>query len=158
MLTVIHVGAVAEMSYTHTQIVPSGTLVGVGVLATLAALVAPGKLKLVGGALVAGLMSTFRSLTVSIDDVEITVRFGEWYDAKHIALASIKSVSPVRRTPLDGWGIHFVGDGWLYNVYGLDAVKIETAEGGKVYIGTDEPRVLCEAIMQAMVLGEPSRH
>ena len=145
------------MLYSHTQVVPSGALVGIGAVATLGALMTPGKMKLVGGAIVAALMSTFRSLTVSIDNQEIVLRFGEWFEPKRIALASVKSCQLARMSPLNGWGIHFVGNGWLYNVYGLDAVEIEHLDGTKTFIGTDEPRVLCEAIMQAMVL-EPSRH
>jgi hypothetical protein len=146
------------MSYSHTQIVPAGALVGLGALATLGVLLAPGRLKLVGGAIVAGLMSTFRSLTVSIDTGEIVLRFGEWMEVKRISLMSVKSCSPARMSPLHGWGIHFVGNGWLYNIYGLDAVEIVHFDGSRTFIGTDQPRALCEAIMQAMVTMEPSRH
>ncbi len=144
------------MIYSHTQIVPSGALVGVGAVATIGALLAPGKMKLLGGALVAGLMSTFRSLTVSVNENEIVVRFGAWLEAKHIPLVSIKGCSTARMSPLHGWGIHFVGNGWLYNVYGLDAVEVELIDGSKTFIGTDQPRALCEAIMGAIVTMSPS--
>lgn len=144
------------MIYSHTQIVPPKTLVGVGTVATLGALLAPGALKLIGGALVAGLMSTFRSMTVSVDEKQIALRFGSWLEAKKIALVSIKSCSPTRMSPMNGWGIHFVGDGWLFNIYGLDAVQVELIDGSKTFIGTDQPELLCEAITQALVGLEPS--
>jgi hypothetical protein len=144
------------MIYSHTQIVPSKALVSVGTLATFGALLAPGKMKLLSGALVAGLMSTFRSLTVSVSDKEIALRFGEWFEAKRIPLVSIKACAPTRMNPLNGWGIHFVGDGWLFNVYGLDAVEVELLDGSKTYIGTDQPQVLCESITMALVELEPS--
>ena len=51
--------------------------------------------------------------------------------------------------PLSGWGVHFVGDGWLYNVFGLDAVRISMKSGKIIYIGTDEPQVLAAAIREA---------
>lgn len=146
------------MIYSHTQIVPPGALAGVGAVATLGALLAPGKLKLLGGALVAGLMSTFRSLTVSVSEKEVLLRFGEWLEAKRIPLVSVKSCTPVRMSPLNGWGIHFVGNGWLYNIYGLDAVVVELIDGSRTYIGTDQPSALCEAITQGLVSLEPSRH
>lgn len=146
------------MIYSHTQVVPSGTLVGVGTLATFGALLAPGKMKLFGGALVAGLMSTFRSLTVKVSERDIALRFGEWLEAKRIPLVSIKGCAPRRMSPLHGWGIHFVGDGWLFNVYGLDAVEVELLDGSKTFIGTDQPQALCEAITMALVSLEPSIH
>ncbi|MDZ4833385.1 MAG: hypothetical protein SGJ27_06365 [Candidatus Melainabacteria bacterium] len=146
------------MIYSHTQVVPPRALVSVGTLATFGALLAPGKMKLVGGALVAGLMSTFRSLTVSVSEREIALRFGEWFQAKRIPLVSIKACAPRRMSPVNGWGIRFVGNGWLFNVYGLDAVEVELLDGSKTFIGTDQPQALCEAIMIALVQLEPSLH
>jgi hypothetical protein len=146
------------MIYSHTQVVPPKALVSFGTLATFGALLAPGKMKLVGGALVAGLMSTFRSLTVSVSEREIAVRFGEWLQAKRIPLVSIKACAPRRMSPINGWGIHFVGNGWLFNVYGLDAVEVELLDGSKTFIGTDQPQALCEAITIALVELEPSLH
>jgi hypothetical protein len=145
------------MIYSHTQVVPSKTLVGVGTLATIGALLAPGAMKLLGGALVAGLMSTFRSMTVSVDEKQIALRFGAWLEAKRIALVSIKAIRKTRMSPINGWGIHFVGNGWLYNIYGLDAVEVELIDGSKTYIGTDQPLALWEAITEALVGLEPSK-
>jgi len=144
------------MIYSHTQVVPTRTLVGLGAVATFGALLAPGPLKLLSGAVVAGCMSTFRSLKVSVTEKEIAVRFGEWYEAKRIKLVSVKGCSPTRMSPLNGWGIHFTGNGWLYNIYGLDAVEVELIDGSKTFIGTDQPRALCDAITHALVNLEPS--
>lgn len=139
------------MSYTHTQTVPAGVLTGIGVVSTLAALTVPGRvLKLVMTPVMLGLVGTFRSLSVAVDDEEISIKFGDWLTAKRIPLTRIKSCNPVRMSPLHGWGIHFVGAGWLYNVYGLDAVEIDLVDGSKAFIGTDEPAILCDAIEAAL--------
>lgn len=146
------------MYYSHTQVVPPKTLVGVGTVATIGALLTPGLLKLFSGALIAGLMSTFRSMTVSVDEKQIALRFGAWLEAKKINVVSIKSFRKTRMSPINGWGIHFVGNGWLYNIYGLDAVEVELLDGSKTFIGTDQPQALCEAITRALVNLEPSMH
>lgn len=146
-----HDSEVSTMSYSHTQMVPTGLLTGLGVAGTLAALTAPGRvMKVVMTPLMLGLVGTFRSLSVSIDEQEIAVKFGNWFTAKRIPLTRVKSCNPVRMSPLHGWGIHFVGNGWLYNIYGLDAVEIDLVDGSKAFIGTDEPANLCDAIEAAL--------
>src|SRR5579883_2096711 len=124
--------------YVHTQEVPPGPLIALGALGTMASLAAPGKMKLFGGLCVAGLMSTFRSLTVIVDEREIVLKFGDWLEAKRVPLVSIKRCAPTRTSPLSGWGIRFIGTGWLYNIYGLDAVEVELLDGTRVFIGRSE--------------------
>jgi hypothetical protein len=50
---------------------------------------------------------------------------------------------------VDGWGIHRLARGWIYNVSGWEAVEIELASGSVHRIGTDEPRALLAAIERA---------
>jgi hypothetical protein len=64
-----------------------------------------------------------------------------------VVLASIVAVY--------GWGIHYYGKGWLYNVAGLDAVEIRLTSGRRLRIGTDEPEVPCEAISRAITSHNP---
>lgn len=137
------------MNYSHTQNVPKGVLTAFGAVGGVATLKTPGILKSVFGATMAGLLYTFRSLTVSIDEDHINVTFGDWLNLKQIKLAYIQSVEVRKMSPLSGWGIHYVGDGWLYNVYGLEAVKVTMKSGKKIYIGTDEPELLLKAIEDA---------
>lgn len=138
------------MSYSHTQNVPNGVLTAFGAVGGLTAIKTPGLMKSFMGASMAGLLYTFRSLTVFIEDDHLNIKFGGWLNLKQLKLSFIDSAEPKRMSPLSGWGIHFVGDGWLYNVYGLDAVKVTLKDGKNIYIGTDEPEALCEAIHSAI--------
>lgn len=92
----------------------------------------------------------FYQLTVEITDTRLRFRFGLGLIRKTIPLDQIVSAVPVRNSWLAGWGIHHVGSGWLYNVSGMDAVEIELESGKKLRIGTDEPKQLTEAILQAI--------
>lgn len=88
----------------------------------------------------------FRSLTVEVDDDEIRLQFGDGPIRKAFSLHEVSSAQSVRTTPLQGWGIHWTGQGWLYNIYGLDAVEIQFRDGRRTLIGTDEPDKLAAAI------------
>lgn len=90
--------------------------------------------------------SVFRSLTVEVTDSKVTWRFGDGAITKSIPRDDIDSAYTVRTTPLQGWGIHWIGDGWLYNIYGLHAVQLILKDGKRVLIGTDDPENLAQAI------------
>ena len=51
---------------------------------------------------------------------------------------------------MQGWGIHHVGDGWLFNIYGFDAVELHFHSGKRAVIGTDEAEKLAEAINEQL--------
>ena len=58
----------------------------------------------------------------------------------------VRGVRQVRNKWWYGWGIRKIPKGWMYNVWGLDAVELEM-ESGKVFrIGTDEPDQLLGAL------------
>jgi hypothetical protein len=94
------------------------------------------------------------ALTISIKDGFIKLRFGAgaWY--KKFALDDIVSAKMVKSTFWHGWGIHYTGKAWLYNVAGYDAVEIKMKNAKKNCIGTDQPQKLTNAINNA--LGELS--
>lgn len=94
--------------------------------------------------------ASFRSLTVEIDSRDLKLFFGDGIIKRSFSLADIESASPMRTTPLMGWGIHWTGRGWLYNVYGLDAVDLKLKNGKHAFIGTDEPQQLANAINQSV--------
>ena len=135
------------MTYNHTQQVPVPVLGVAAALGTAVAMLTPGRFaKPAMLALVAGSAFTMRSLTVTVDDTFIELQFGGWWTAKRILLSDVLECTITRTTFLNGWGIHYTGDGWLYNVYGLDAVELILKGGAKVIIGTDEPSELSAAI------------
>ncbi|MAB27778.1 MAG: hypothetical protein CMJ53_00585, partial [Planctomycetaceae bacterium] len=51
---------------------------------------------------------------------------------------------------LAGFGIRYIGRGWMWNVSGLDAIRIDRTKGGSFFIGTDEPAALEAAINAAI--------
>jgi hypothetical protein len=135
------------MYYLHTQRVPSkvmtiATLAGLAIGLTPPGLIA--RLALMGT--LGTVAAVFRSLTVEVDDNKVSFWFADGFIKKTFRLDDIDSVKKVRTTPLQGWGAHWIGGGWLYNVYGLDAVELQLKNGNRVWIGTDEPESLISAL------------
>lgn len=50
----------------------------------------------------------------------------------------------------EGWGIRITPRGMLYNVSGTDAVEINLRSGQRLWIGTDEPEALAQALRIAI--------
>jgi hypothetical protein len=88
----------------------------------------------------------FGRLTVSVDSTSVLVAFGWGWPKRRIDLADVMSVRHVRNRWYEGWGIHRVPGGWLYNVGGFDAVELKLRSGKVFRIGTNEPAVLAETI------------
>ena len=92
----------------------------------------------------------FGTLTVTIADRAVKVRFGPGLIHKKYPLSDFVSVRVVRNKWYYGWGIRLVPKGWLYNVSGLDAVELTRKTGRVLRIGTDEPQALERALREAM--------
>lgn len=96
----------------------------------------------------------FPSLTVTVDDNSIQIRFGLGLIRKKFKLEDIKSCTVVRNRWWYGWGIRWMPKGWLFNIWGFDAVEL-LMNNGKVYrIGTDEPQKLNEFIQKKLIKGK----
>lgn len=145
------------MSYQHTQ---HGWPVRIAFgLAALVLLVMPvvqpldqptTSALLVAGAAVAVIVGLLSSrLTIRIDGDRLRWSFGAGWPRFSLPLAEVQSVEVTRTTFWQGWGIHRVRGGWLYNIAGLDAVRITRRDGRHVLLGTDEPRRLASAIERA---------
>jgi hypothetical protein len=100
------------------------------------------------------ILTSFSTLTVSIADNFLKIKFGYGLFRDSFLLSDIVSVSQVKNHWYYGWGIRF----WfwprmtIYNVSGFDAVELKM-KNGKVYrIGTDEPEKLESALKQAIGL------
>ena len=100
--------------------------------------------------------AAFGSLTVTVDEVHLTLRFGLMPFRKRVRLANIASFQTVRNKWYFGWGIRYLGTGWLYNVSGLDAVEIVQNDGKMVRVGTDEPDVLARALSTVVEVQRPA--
>ena len=83
-------------------------------------------------------MLFFSSLTVVADQAALTFYFGPGLIKRKFLYSDIVKFEKVRNRWYYGWGIHWFGRGWLYNVSGFDAVEISLKNGTVVRIGTDE--------------------
>ncbi|MCP4964721.1 MAG: hypothetical protein GY926_05755 [bacterium] len=88
----------------------------------------------------------FNSLTVTVDGGQVQARFGPGWPKRIIETRDIIGFKQVRNKWYYGFGIRGIPGGWMYNVWGLDAVELDLASGKKFRIGTDEPEDLVAAL------------
>jgi hypothetical protein len=88
-------------------------------------------------------------LTVEIKDCVLKFWFGPGIFWKNIPLERI-AYCRLYDGIIFGWGIHIGPGGWLYNVSGMKAVMVVLKSGKKMFIGTDEPQQLIEAVNSAI--------
>jgi hypothetical protein len=141
------------VTYEHTQKLPENVVTAATIGGIALGLTPPGwilRLLTLGVLGTAGTM--MKSLTVTVDSTQISLKFGKNIVTKTFTLRDVESAKVIRTTPLQGWGIHWLGNGWLYNIYGLDAVEVRFTDRKRVYIGTDEPENLTAAINQRIEL------
>lgn len=87
------------------------------------------------------ILTSFATLTVSIDENYLRIKFGYGIFARKFALNQIASAQTVKNHWYYGWGmrIWFWPYMWIYNVSGFKAVEI-IMKNGRIYrIGTDVP-------------------
>ena len=129
-----------------------GSVVGLGLAllvtlslsaATLAAV--PWLVVALFGLLALGLLA-YATLTVEVDAENVRVRFGIGLIRKSIPLSDIARCEIVRTPSWWGWGMHWTPSGWLYNVAGRAAVRLEMRSQRPLMIGTDEAERLKAAI------------
>jgi hypothetical protein len=90
----------------------------------------------------------FSKLTITVDEDYVRLVFGIiGFPRRKFKLTDIKSCQSVKKMMFGiSLGIHFGSRGSLYNVSGPHAVELTMKNGRRVYIGTDEPDQLREAI------------
>ena len=87
------------------------------------------------------ILASFATLTASIDENYLRIKFGYGIFVRKFALNQIASVQAVKNHWYYGWGVRLWlwPKMWIYNVSGFDAVEINM-KNGKIYrIGTDTP-------------------
>ncbi|MDJ0791995.1 MAG: hypothetical protein QNJ71_08865 [Acidimicrobiia bacterium] len=80
----------------------------------------------------------FSRLQVTVDDDQVVASFGWGWPSRSIPLAEIVSARSVRNHWYHGWGIRRIPDGWMYNVWGLDAVELQLGDESAFRIGTND--------------------
>ena len=137
--------------YEHTQV---GYLI---IVPIAAAMIATGIILATSGinviavivlVVLAVLLVLFPSLTVTIWQEELTVKFGPGAIRKQLKLNEIRSCKAIRIPWYYGWGIRLTPRGMLFRVSGLHAVHIKLTSGKEYIIGTDVPQELEGAINQ----------
>ena len=101
-------------------------------------------------ALILFILASFVTLTVTINEDYLRIKFGYGIFRKKFPLNEIASAKSVKNHWYYGWGIRLWlwPHMWIFNVSGFDAVEI-TMKNGKIYrIGTDVPKELEDAIKQ----------
>ena len=89
---------------------------------------------------------TFSGLSTFVYKDRVSVRFRGGFIRRDILMEDIKSVKAVKNKWYYGWGVRYIGNGWMYNVSGFDAVELTLRSGRRFRIGTDKPKELEEAI------------
>lgn len=103
--------------------------------------------------LILSILASFTTLTVSIDESYIRIKFGYGIFRKKFHLKEITSAKAVRNHWYYGWGIRLWlwPYMWIYNISGFDAVEV-TMKNGRVYrIGTNDPEKLEMAIKNMLI-------
>jgi hypothetical protein len=95
-------------------------------------------------ALVLLILASFSTLTVSINEKYLRIKFGYGIFKKKFLLEEITSARIVKNHWYYGWGIRLWlwPKMWIYNVSGFDAVEITMRNGNIYRIGTDSPKEL----------------
>ena len=98
------------------------------------------------------LLASFSTLTVMIDQEYLRIKFGYGIYCKRFKLKDITSVKTAKNHWYYGWGIRYwmKPKMWIFNVSGFDAVEIKLKNGKVFRIGTDEPEVLEQVIIQSI--------
>ena len=142
------------MHYKHTQIgyvIIFSLIIVAGLTTFLSQVATPKETKIIMGIVFLILLS-FSTLTVSIDQQKLSVKFGYGIFKKTFLLSEIASAKQVKNHWYYGWGIRFrpTNSTWIFNVSGYDAVEIVTKKGRTYRVGTDEPEKLTDVISRAI--------
>lgn len=89
--------------------------------------------------IIAALQVVFYQLTTIVTESTLTVRYGIGLIAFRFPLSEITQITERTVPWYAGYGIRWVGDAWLFNVSGRDAIEVTFASGRKLWVGTDDP-------------------
>ena len=139
----------AHTQYGYTGLLTTAFMIAVGwasVPETFAESPTAGWLFVTFVAAIVALTFWFSRLVVTVENDEIKVAFGLGKPHRVIQLSEVRDVRQVRNNWIQGWGVRKISHGWMYNVWGLDAVELEMVPGEIFRVGTDEPEQLHTAI------------
>lgn len=102
----------------------------------------------IAGGIAVGILYIFTSMRVAVDHEAVSWSFAHGFPNYRLPLADVRAVHVVKNSWLWGWGVRWSPAGWIYRVSGTHSVEIDT-DRKKVFLGSDEPERLAEAILAA---------
>jgi hypothetical protein len=88
----------------------------------------------------------FGWLTVEVDERRVHLCFGVGAFRRTVPVGDIRGCDRVRTRLHWGWGIRWTPAGWLYNVAGREAVRLELVRERPLIIGSNDADALKAAI------------
>lgn len=144
----------SDTYYEHVQSARTALLVGVALIPLLVVVAVYSDTEesivlvpvLLAVVLIIGLINALSRLKVEVGPEAVRLAFSYGWPRRVIRRADIQSVAVVRNSPIWGWGIRWIPGGWMWNVWGLDAVELRLVSGRRFRIGTDDPQGLAAAL------------
>lgn len=130
-------------TYLHTQ---PGTFIRLllGLMMIVWILVVVLKVKnngigaLIGLPITLAILVCFWSMTVEVTSTHLQHYFSWGFWKKSYPIQDIQSIDKGRTNWYNGYGIRYVGTGWLYNVSGYDVLIVTFQSGEEIRLGTDD--------------------
>ncbi|MGH1488831.1 MAG: hypothetical protein ACRBK7_05460 [Acidimicrobiales bacterium] len=147
-----------NLPYDHRQSTTNLVLAVMAITSVVAILAALGDgLESAAGIIVFGAMMTavvfvFSELRTTVDESNIIATFRLGWPKRTVPISALSSSQTVRNKWWYGFGVRLIPDGWMYNIWGLDAVEIRYDRGERhetFRIGTNDPEGLAAAIAAA---------
>jgi hypothetical protein len=142
------------MEYQHTQwgyfAVPTFLLFAVVAILTVGDDETPAWFGVAIVVFMVGLLALvlhFSRLQVTVGDGRVTAAFGSGRPHRVFELTEVTAVRLARNPWWHGWGVRKIPNGWMYNVWGFDAVELQLASGKTFRIGTNEPEELLAVLL-----------
>jgi hypothetical protein len=95
-------------------------------------------------------VSLFYSFTVQVASGKIKFWFGIGLFRKAYPLSEIKSTRQIKNPWYYFWGVKSIPGGWLYAIAPGAALEIVLKNGLIVHVGTDQPKMLRQAVNAAI--------
>lgn len=144
------------MDYEHTQTSSAAMILAVGVVLIVIGVIGildedEEGFGLWGYAIlivVVGALFIFSRLTVTVGAGTVDAVFGLGWPRRSVNVLDIVAIRRVRNQWWYGFGVRRVTNGWMYNVWGLDAVELELNSGHVFRIGSND----CSDLLAALSL------
>lgn len=95
-------------------------------------------------------LAAFYKMRVTVDGEAVRFSMGVGLIRKTVLLSEISAAYAASSPWHAGWGIRYIGNGWLFNVSSLNAVELTLNSGRRIMIGTDDQAGLHAAVLRRL--------